>query len=272
MGNDVESGARTDTGCVRENNEDCYGTLPELNLFVLSDGMGGMDSGEVASRLTVDTILEYCRAADADGSMLLVGKKVDGVSEASNRLVSGVRLANQVVHGASLSKTDSKPMGATVVAVRIVDQIMSVAHAGDSRVYLLRNENLSQVTQDHSFVAEEVRRGRMTEEEAAGSRLQNVLMRAIGIEPGVQVDVSERPLIEGDTILLCSDGLTREVPDVEIAAVLGECGDAEKCADQLIEHARQAGGGDNITAIVVHYRPKAGGTSRMGRLGKWFKD
>jgi serine/threonine protein phosphatase PrpC len=270
MGIDLEFGARTDMGCVRENNEDSYGIAPELNLFVLSDGMGGMDSGEVASRLTVDTILEYCRASEADPSAPLVGHRLDGLSLVSNRLASAVRLANDTVYEASSAKSTGRPMGATVVVVRIVDRAMSVAHAGDSRVYLLRKGKLAQITEDHSFVGEEVRRGRMTEEEAAQSRLQNVLVRAVGTTPDLEVDVSERSLTAGDTILLCSDGLTRGVPDGQIAEVLKKCGNAQNCADQMIELARAAGGADNITAIVVRYGTAHPKSSRTGFLGRLF--
>jgi serine/threonine protein phosphatase PrpC len=267
---EMEFGARSDTGCVRANNEDSFRLAPELNLFVLSDGMGGLEAGEVASRLAVDTIVAHVREIDANPSLPLVGERIDGVSELSNRLASAVRLANQAVHNAALESANGQSMGATVVALRVSDERVSIAHVGDSRVYHLRGDNLEQLTQDHSFVADQVRRGRMTEQEAGNSNLQNVLIRALGIDPSVEVDVNEELAMEGDAILLCSDGLTRELSDSQIAAVLREKDDAQEAAEQLIELAKQAGGGDNITAIVIRPGPKP--ARGIGRLGKWFKD
>jgi PPM family protein phosphatase len=161
-------------------------------------------------------------------------------------------------------------MGATVVVVRLVDERMSLAHVGDSRIYRMRGNELEQLTQDHSFVAEQVRNGRMTPEEARTSKLQNVLLRGLGIDATVEVDVNEELVMEGDTILLCSDGLTRDLSDDQIAAVLRENEDSQEAADRLIELAKQAGGGDNITAIVV--RPAEKLTGKFSRIGKWFKD
>lgn len=270
---ELEFGAQSDTGCVRENNEDNYRVAPEMDLFVLSDGMGGLECGEVASRLVVNTILEHCRKADANASLPLTGLRLHGVSEMTNRLASAVRVANLVVHNAAQQNAGERPMGATVVAVRLADERMSLAHVGDSRAYRLRGGDFEQLTRDHSFVAEEMRQGRMTAQEAGNSRLQNVLVRALGIDPEVEVDAGEELVLEGDTVLLCSDGLTRELSDAQIAAVLRETEDAQEAADRLIELAKQAGGGDNITAIVL--RPAArpvGAFGRISRLGKWFKD
>lgn len=269
---EMDCGALSDTGCVRENNEDAYGLAPEMNLFVLSDGMGGLAFGEVASSLAVDAVLAHCRKADADPLLPLCGEPIGRVSAASNRLASAVRLANEIVHGAALQNGAPQQMGATVVAVRFAGERMCLAHVGDSRAYRLRGGVLEQLTQDHSFVAEQVRHGRMTHQEAGCSTLQNVLVRALGIEPSVEVDVSEERVMEGDTVLLCSDGLTRELSDAQIAAVLGETEGARETASRLVWLAKQAGGGDNITAIVLRHAPKpTGAFARIGRLGKWLK-
>jgi serine/threonine protein phosphatase PrpC len=146
---------------------------------------------------------------------------------------------------------------------------MSLAHVGDSRAYRLRVETFEQLTEDHSFVAEQVRRGSMTEQEAASSNLQNVLLRALGVDPEVQVEINEHVLLEGDTFLLCTDGLTRELSDAQIAAILGEAEDAQEAADRLVDLANQAGGEDNITAIVVRHAAKPAGT--LARMGRWLK-
>jgi len=266
----MDFGARTDTGRVRETNEDSLRYAPETNLFILSDGMGGQASGEVASRLATDATLAHCLEAESNSALPLVGEPIEGVSEASNRLASAIRLANRVVYTASQQNSEQQGMGATVVAVWIKNDRMSVAHVGDSRVYRLRGGALEQLTSDHSFVAEQVRRGLMTEGEAAQSKLQNVLMRALGIDPEVEPDVTEELVMEGDTILLCSDGLTRELSDQQIAGVLTSIDDPEEAADRLIELANQTGGGDNISAIVVRHADRAVGA--FGRIGRWFKD
>ena len=265
----TEFGVRTDKGRVREANEDSYGSEPELNLFVLSDGMGGLDCGEIASRITVDTIIAHCRMADDDSTVPLKGSRSNTLSEMSNRLASAVRLANAAVQQAALERTIVNGMGATVVAVQFADHGMSVAHVGDSRVYRLRGKKFEQLTEDHSFVADQVRRGNMTDAEASESKMKNVLIRALGVEPEVEVDIKEEPVMEGDTILLCSDGLTRELSDSQIAAVLRGKSDSQRAADRLVSLANDAGGGDNITAMVI--RPTSKSSSVLERLGRLLK-
>jgi protein phosphatase len=191
------------------------------------------------------------------------------VSAASNRLASAIRFANAEVHRAAQQNAAQRGMGATVVAVWFADERMSLAHLGDSRAYRLRGGEFEQLTSDHSYIAEQVRRGIMTEDEAAKSSLQNVLIRALGIDPEVEVEVNEELAMEGDAVLLCSDGLTRELSDAQIAAVLSDATDAQAAADRLVDLANQAGGEDNITAIVVRYAPKPAGA--FARIGHWFK-
>lgn len=272
MATEMEFGAQSDIGCVRESNEDSFGAAPELSLFVLSDGMGGLACGEVASRMAVETVLGACREANASSATSLNGNTIGGVSAETNQLASAIRAANRKIHHAAQSKGNEQPMGATVVAVRFVGERMSVAHVGDSRAYRLRGSQFEQLTRDHSFVAEQVRQGRMTEQEAGSSGLQNVLVRALGVGPEVEADVNEELVLEDDTVLLCSDGLTRELSDAQIAAILCECDDAQAAADQLVNLAKQAGGGDNITAMVVRRAARpVGALARMGRIGKWIK-
>ncbi|MGH9714911.1 MAG: Stp1/IreP family PP2C-type Ser/Thr phosphatase [Candidatus Acidiferrales bacterium] len=265
----AECGSRSDPGRVRENNEDSLCLAPELKLFVLSDGMGGQASGEVASRLATETIVAYCREAQVTPSSANTGMLIAGASDNANRLASAIRLANRVVNQAAEQNSERRGMGATVVAVWLSDERVSVAHVGDSRAYRLRGKEFEQLTEDHSFVAEQVRRGTMTPEEAATSKLQNVLLRALGVDPEVEVEVGEQVLLEGDTILLCSDGLTRELSDAQIAAVLGDTEDSQEAADRLVDSANQAGGEDNISAIVVRNVAKSAGA--FTRMGRWFK-
>ena len=272
MGMGMDYGARSDAGRVRENNEDSLCLAAEMNLFVLSDGMGGQASGEVASHLATESIVAHCREAEENPSLPMIGKRIEGVSEGTNRLASAVRLANQLIREAAEEIPEQRGMGGTVVAVWFADARMSLAHVGDSRIYRLRSGELEQLTQDHSFVAEQVRRGFMSEEEAGTSALQNVLLHALGVEEEVAVAVDEQLLMEGDTILLCSDGLTRELTDAQIAGVLGDAEEAQEAADRLVDLANQAGGEDNISCIVVRHAPKpVGAMARIGRLGRWLK-
>lgn len=272
---DIEAGACTDVGRIRNNNEDSYRLAAEIGLFVLSDGMGGLAAGEVASRVTVDAIVAHCCDAEADPSIALMGGRISGVSEATNRLASAVRLANRAVREAAMQSAsggkDSSPsgMGATVVAARISEGRLSLAHVGDSRAYRLRGNVFEQLTRDHSFVAEQVRNGMLSEEEAGRSDLQNVLTRALGVEAEVEVDVVEELALDGDTLLLCSDGLTRELSDSQIAGVLESTEDAEEAAELLVDLANQAGGGDNVTAVVLRCGSKRRqGFARIGWLGQ----
>lgn len=264
-----DCGARTDCGRVREDNEDSFAIEPELDLFVLSDGMGGQASGEIASRIAAETIIRFCQSAEREPTSLAQGERLSGLCEMSSRLATGIRRANSAIRNAALNQPERHGMGATVVAVRFEGSRMSLAHVGDSRAYRLRSGQIEQLTRDHSFVAEQLRQGMLTQEEAEQSQLQNVLLRALGQEPDVEVDVTEELVLDGDAILLCSDGLTREVPDEQIAAILQEAEDAQAAADRLVDAANRAGGADNITVIVVRPVGKPGGA--FARIGRWLK-
>ena len=266
---EIEFGARSDAGRVRENNEDSFCVAPEINLFVLSDGMGGQSSGEIASRLASEAVIAHCREAAENPALPFVGSMTEGASEFSNRLASAFRLANQAVYQTAQQDAALRGMGATLVAVMFTEERLSIAHIGDSRIYRLRNNQLECLTQDHSFIAEQVRQGRMTEQEAQNSNLQNVLLRAVGVEEEVEVDLNEELFADEDVLLLCSDGLTKELPDAQIARVLANVDDPDAATKQLIKLANDAGGNDNITVIVLRHTPKLAGS--FEKLGRWFK-
>ena len=253
MGQELEFviGAKTDVGMRRSNNEDCFGLVPQLNLCVLSDGMGGQAAGELASKMTVDTISGTLREAAASGQKLVFGTPNPQVSEQSNQLGSAVRLANRAVWERGKKQAATEGMGATVVTVWLHSPIMNIAHVGDSRIYLLRNGDIQQLTQDHSLVMEQVRRGLITREEAEKSEMSNIIVRAMGAEENVNVDVDDVLLMAGDNVVLCSDGLTKMVDDSGIAQIVEEAATPQQAADRLIEAANDAGGEDNITVIVV---------------------
>ena len=266
----IEAGARTDLGRVRKNNEDCYSIDPSLQLYVLSDGMGGEAHGEVASKLAVQTVVTHCRQAENSRATPIFGESSPDVSERTNRLASAIHLANRKVFETAASNPEQKGMGATIVAAWIEGQRLSLAHVGDSRAYLLRAGSLDQLTADHSLVAEKVRVGILTPQEADASEMQSVLTRAVGTNSTVEVDTDEQVLLVGDFVLLCSDGLTRMVTDPEIASTLLTSTSAQEAADRLVDLANENGGVDNVSVIVLRVAEKSEGV--FERLKIWKRN
>ena len=253
----MDVGARTDVGRVRENNEDAFRVAAPQHLYVVSDGMGGEAHGEVASELAVNTVVEHSVASLVNSSLPLSGEANAGLSERTNRLASAVHLANEKIHAAGSDHPEQFGMGATVVAAWLDGDHVSVAHVGDSRIYLLRGNEFRQITGDHSLVAEQVRYGLLTPEQAENSHYSNVLTRALGPHAKVEVDAAEYPLQSGDTLLLCTDGLTRMLNDAAIRKTLSTAKSAQEAADELVEAANKGGGNDNVTVIVVRALPEA---------------
>ena len=264
----ISSGGCTDVGRIRSNNEDSFRVVAPLNLFVLSDGMGGEAHGEVASALAIETISKHCLEADSDPSATFFGMRRTDVSEKTNRLASAVTLANRKIFESASQNPQQRGMGATVTALWLDGPRMSVAHVGDSRAYLLRTGALEQLTQDHSLVAEQVRRGILTPQQADNSEMQSVLIRALGTQQDVEVDADEFALMDGDTVLLCSDGLTRMVTDPEIASTLLTQANAQSAAEQLVTLANENGGEDNVTVVVLNLQPESNGL--FARLRRWM--
>jgi len=248
---DIVFGAKTDVGLKREHNEDSLCADPQLGLFIVCDGMGGRNAGEIASGLAVEIIQKHMGDAHKANALPLIGAVNAKLSSQTNRLASAVHLANQVVNGASHSKPGQSGMGTTVVCALLNGPMLSVAHAGDSRMYLVRGENIHALTADHSLVAEQVRQGILTEEQAEKSAQKNIVTRALGVEDTLQVDLDEIELAKGDVILLCSDGLTKGVTPAVILKVLREEKEPQAACDQLVKLANAAGGDDNTTVIVI---------------------
>ena len=262
---EIAFGVRSDVGLVRTNNEDHFAIDENLNLFVLCDGMGGQAAGEVASRMGAEMILEHCRQPHASARDGSEGAYREEFSAQSNRLLSGIRISNKAIYEAAAQGPSVSGMGSTVVAVQISGNVMSVAHVGDSRVYLLRNGELRQLTEDHSLVREQVRQGLISLEQAERSELANVILRALGAESTVEADLDELWVGATDQVLLCSDGLTRMVPDAEIAKVLATTPTPQLAADRLVELANEKGGEDNTTVIVARLLPSPSGWQRWTR-------
>ncbi len=259
-------GARSDVGLVRTNNEDHFAVESALKLLILCDGMGGQAAGEVASRMAVEILLTHCQETLRDPQASWEGVYQEEFSAHTNRLASGIRLSNKAIfEAASGEATSVSGMGCTVVAAHISGSVMSIAHVGDSRIYLFRNGQLRQLTQDHSLVWEQVRQGVLTPQEAEQSELANVILRALGAEPSVDVDLDEMWVGPGDQVLLCSDGLTRMVPDEEIASVLSAVMHPQEAADRLVELANEKGGEDNTTVIIARLFPSLSGWRRWVR-------
>jgi len=234
----LEAAGRTDVGQVRTSNEDAFGYCVEDGVFALCDGMGGAAAGEVASRIAVDTLIErLCEARSQENRRRVLE---DAIAD-----------ANQRVHSRAEREAALRGMGTTLVALAIGGDHALIGHVGDSRCYLFRKGKLIRKTLDHSLVDEQVRLGQLTQDEADHSPLRNVITRAIGTQNSVAADIGELDLRPGDILLLCSDGLTRELPDDNIALLLKEEGDLDELCSRLVNAAKAAGGHDNITAVLV---------------------
>ncbi len=258
-----EFAGRTDIGCVRRGNEDSWVIDDELGLMIVADGMGGHNSGEVASALAVAIIRDYAQRTPLRAA-------VGGLSPRGWRLEHCIKAANAAINEKGRASAQYAGMGTTVVAVQVDADSLSVAHVGDSRLYLLRRGVLTQLTADHSLVADQARQGLITLAEAEHSPLQNILTRAVGTEADVQVDVAEHAVQAGDMILLASDGLTKMVADAEIARLLRAQPAPASGATALVERARREGGLDNITVICGRNRPSPA-PGLWGKLNEIFR-
>jgi len=247
----IASGGVTDMGRVRTNNEDCYKIVEPLNLFVLSDGMGGEAHGEIASAMAVETVVKHCLDLETNPAARVIGVVQPSWNAQTKRLSTAVHLANENIFKSAEEQPEQHGMGATLTAAWIAGAKLSVAHVGDSRAYLLRGGTLLQLTRDHSLVAEQVRRGILTAAEAEESDMQSVLLRALGAQKEIEVDAEEHTLFPRDVLLLCSDGLTRVVTDPEIAGTLQAQTEPLRAAEKLVELANERGGPDNITVLIV---------------------
>ena len=244
----LRAGVKTDKGCVRDLNEDVYAVRPRQGLFVVCDGMGGCSAGEVASQLAVTAILEELnptRRADA------ANPGGPGYLPQTSRLADAVRRSNACVYTQAQQDASRADMGTTVVSAWITRDIASVAHVGDSRAYLWHHDRLERLTRDHSLVEAYVQAGLTDGEISLPPDQQNVLVRVLGREPNVDVDVTEVPVQPGDYLLLCSDGLTRMVPDGTIAQIIVQLRRAQQICDALVDAAIRNGGADNVTVVVV---------------------
>ncbi len=241
----------TDTGKVREHNEDAIGSNADIGLMVLADGMGGYNAGEVASGIAVQTITELAsEGADRESRNDL--DPSTGLMRQSIVLRDAVARANKIIFQTAQSQTHCEGMGTTLVCALFYDNKVSLAHVGDSRAYRLRGNKFEQLTLDHSLLQELVDRGFYSEEEAQRSTNRNYVTRALGVEPTVEVEVREFDVLPEDVFLLCSDGLPDMVEDEDIHLTISTFNASlDVVGQQLVNLANEHGGRDNVSVMLA---------------------
>jgi protein phosphatase len=252
----VRFAGETDVGMKRTHNEDYLYLPDEERLIIVADGMGGHASGDLASRLAIDTMVDFFRATaeEPDITWPFLLDRDNRLHE--NRLITGIKLANLKIFEAAQRNTRFRGMGTTVVGCFFCEDLVLVAHVGDSRVYLLRDKKLRQLTEDHSLLNDYIKMKRITPEEIDRFPHKNVIVRALGMKETVAVDIiRETPQI-GDIFALCTDGLTGMVNDDEVARIVESESDLDRCCEKLVEAANAAGGVDNITVALARLEPQ----------------
>jgi len=244
----ITSSGMTDVGLKRGHNEDNYLINEELNLFVVADGMGGHAGGEYASAIAVNTVEEIVTSMEVDGAE--VSDATDPVEITRQRLSHAIRLSGRRIFEKAREQPEYHGMGTTAVVLLLDGKNAFVAHVGDSRLYLLRDGKIEQVTEDHSLIAEKIRHGLITPEEAKSHRMRNVITRSLGYQEDVEVDIQVRAVRRGDQYLLCSDGLSGHVQDAEVGDLM-QRHSPQDAARHLIGLACERGGEDNITTIIA---------------------
>ncbi|MGI9246476.1 MAG: Stp1/IreP family PP2C-type Ser/Thr phosphatase [Steroidobacteraceae bacterium] len=256
----------TDTGRIREHNEDTIGTDADIGLVVLADGMGGYKAGEVASGITVRTVLGLIKEA-VDRENLALTDDDSGLSRPGILLRDAIQRANKLIYQTARTQPNCDGMGTTVVAGMFFDDKLTIAHVGDSRLYRLRQTQLEQVTRDHSLLQELVERGFYTPAQAQRAAQKNYVTRALGVEPTVDIDITEIPVERDDVYLLCSDGLTDMVDADDIQLTINTFGaNLDSVARELVQLGNDRGGRDNISVVLV--RVLEAFPARRGVMGR----
>lgn len=245
----IDARGLTDVGLARQHNEDCFAIDEERCLYVVADGMGGHSHGEVASKLSVDSICEFVSGTGEENAV--VGDGDENLQPHSNLLKQSILKAQSAVLNAIEGDLALSGMGTTVVGLMVKDEIGAIAHVGDSRMYRVRGAAFELMTQDHTWVNEQVMAGYLSEEQARTHPLRNVVTRALGGEAEVDVDLQEVRVEKGDVFVLCSDGLTGMLRDEEILQLLASEPDLNTACQNLIAAANARGGADNITVVLV---------------------
>ena len=246
----LDAAGLTDVGRVRVSNEDSFGFDQQLGIFVVCDGMGGHAAGEVASQIAVETVLAYFREHPPTAQDAVI----DDAPLGARLLAEAVKKANDAILEYADAHKNTSGMGTTLVAARFADGNVSIANVGDSRIYLLRDGELHQLTEDHSLVMEQVRRGMLTLEQAKQSSAQNIITRALGTDDATLPDLGEFPAQAGDILLLATDGVLRHVEDNVIRDILMQITSLNAACATLIDAANEGGGDDNSTCVLARVR------------------
>lgn len=249
----------SDIGLVRQNNEDVWAELPDIGFFVLADGMGGHQAGEVAAREAVKTLSRSIKKKVSSAQR-------PSLSDFSSLLYRAIVNVNRHVHKMGCSKSEWRGMGTTLCCLLFHSQGVVFAHVGDSRIYRLRGKRFEQMTKDHSLLSELVEQGQIEEDEASAFLYKNIITKAIGTEPNVDPEVETKKIRSGDLFLICSDGLSDLLTSEEISAVLDKAPSLKKAAETLIMRANDRGGRDNITVVIIKVeRPKSHAAEDLSR-------
>lgn len=249
----ITSFGGTDTGKKRSNNEDAFLLNDRLGLYAVADGVGGNEGGEVASRTAVDTLAASLPDLLGEKDRTPPAGSVRAGDPSFSALQLAITLANRSIRRQREAAPALESMGTTLTALLIRNKDAIIAHIGDSRTYLLRSGTFTQLTNDHSIVGEQVRRGMITREQARTSPVRHVITRALGIDADISIDLAKHPLQKGDRFLLCTDGLTEMVDDGEISSILSGA-EPREAVQRLLAAANKRGGVDNITAVVVQVK------------------
>lgn len=251
---EIEAAGKSDIGLVRKQNEDDFFIDPSVRLLVVADGMGGHAAGRVASKMATNFIKRYFKKKVY--KPLRPTPNEASFSEKTRHLAAAIQTANRAVYDAAQKMSGLKGMGTTVAAAQIDGNRMSIAHIGDSRIYLIRAGNIEQLTDDHSVVYEQVQRELMTKEEAQKSEFKNILTRALGIGAQAEIDLSEMTVSVGDKLVLCTDGLSNMIDDETMLTVVNGAPNPALACNQLVSMANANGGKDNITVVVANLLKK----------------
>jgi len=249
----IEVAGETNVGMKRTHNEDNFSIIEDSGLYVVADGMGGHASGEVASKMAVDSLKEFFAATAQDPERTWPYKMDRSKGYEENRLITGIKLANLRIYESAQRDPRQRGMGTTVVAMFAVEDGVYVAHVGDSRIYRVRDGKIEQLTEDHSLLNDYIKMKRLTPEEIANFPHKNVIVRALGMKDTVKVDTRYEQPRAGDTYLLCSDGLSGPVTDPEMLEIISGTQDLKTAATKLIERGNQNGGPDNITVVLARW-------------------
>ncbi len=249
----VEYAGTTNVGLKRSHNEDAYLLAPEQNLFMVADGMGGHNAGEIASQMAVETVARFFSDTADDADVTWPFKMDRSFSYEENRLATSIKLANLRIHESAATNSDRKGMGTTLVSLHIVRDGIIGGHVGDSRIYRIRTGSIEQLTEDHSLLNDYIKMKDLSEEEIENFPHKNVIVRALGMKDTVQVDIVSDSPRASDVYVLCTDGLCGMVTDAQILNIVSNCERLDEACERLIDTANEAGGVDNITACLLRF-------------------